>query len=655
MKILKHILRASAFKRIALISAILLTILLILFLVFRNTILHSILEKKTNSFRAKYNAEIVIGDSRFSGFTGIVFENITLVPDNGDTLLNCRKLYVHLKLLPLLIGSVKIDDVSLENTVISVVQKHGKNNYSFLLRSEKDKITKTNENTNNYADHLNKIFTGIFDKIPDNIEIHMFEIKALLDSNLFSLTMPGFSIEDHEFLTALNVNDNGSRSLCFLSGEIIKSKQSVRFCIYANSGQKVHLPFVKSGYGLRCDFDTLSAGFYINGDDKKIDFVGKAAISGLLLNHKKIAAGDVAFEKLAIDFNIHANESFIELDSSSAITYNRFIFNPYIRLSQKPKLKINIKINNEFVAQDLFESLPNGLFSNFEGIKTKGKLRLNVFFELNMQQPDSLKFKASLTGNKFSVVKWGITDFRKINGTFNYSVYDGENAIRTFAVGPENPDYVSLDQISNYLKEAVLISENGGFFWSDGFNVEAFRQSIIQNIREGRFVRGGSTIDMQLVKNVFLTRNKTIARKAEEILIVWLINSLNLCSKEKMYEVYLNLIEWGPGIYGVTEASQYYFKKKPSKLNLPESIFLASIIPKPRWFKYSFNENGKLLEQNQAYFSLIAQKLIEKESAVPQDTFEMLKRVKLKGLSKQFLAKDTKHFNLDSLRIKSDD
>jgi len=104
---------------------------------------------------------------------------------------------------------------------------------------------------------------------------------------------------------------------------------------------------------------------------------------------------------------------------------------------------------------------------------------------------------------------------------------------------------------------------------------------MILNIKERRFARGGSTITMQLVKNVFLNRNKTIARKMEEILLVWLIENQQLCSKERMFEVYLNIIELGPHIYGANEAAHFYFNKDASKLTLPESIFIASIIPRP--------------------------------------------------------------------------
>lgn len=117
---------------------------------------------------------------------------------------------------------------------------------------------------------------------------------------------------------------------------------------------------------------------------------------------------------------------------------------------------------------------------------------------------------------------------------------------------------------------------------------------------------------MQLVKNVFLTRNKNIARKLEEALIVWLIEGQHLTSKERMYEVYLNIAEWGPLIYGIHEAADFYFDKRPSQLSLEECIFLASIIPKPKHYKSSFTPDGRLRDSQEGYFRLIAERLTKK-------------------------------------------
>lgn len=141
---------------------------------------------------------------------------------------------------------------------------------------------------------------------------------------------------------------------------------------------------------------------------------------------------------------------------------------------------------------------------------------------------------------------------------------------------------------------SVLQSGDGAFFYHRGFLPDALREALIYDLQVHCFAHGGSTITMQLVKNVFLTKKKNFARKLEEALIVWPIETEHLTSKERMYEVYLNIAEWAPIVYGIREASDFYFNKRPSQLTLEESIFLASIIPKPKYFRNSFTKEMRL-------------------------------------------------------------
>jgi len=108
-----------------------------------------------------------------------------------------------------------------------------------------------------------------------------------------------------------------------------------------------------------------------------------------------------------------------------------------------------------------------------------------------------------------------------------------------------------------------------------------------------------------LIKNTFLSQEKTLARKIEEIMIVWMIENNNIMTKNRMLEVYFNIIEWGRGIYGIREAASYYFAKSPSELTLGESIFLASIVPKPKAGLYAFQPDGSLRQGLHGYFNLI--------------------------------------------------
>ena len=163
-----------------------------------------------------------------------------------------------------------------------------------------------------------------------------------------------------------------------------------------------------------------------------------------------------------------------------------------------------------------------------------------------------------------------------------------------------------------------------------GFLADAFRESIAKNYKEHRFARGGSTISMQLVKNVFLSRDKTVSRKAEEALIVYLIENLGLVPKERMLEVYLNVIEWGPNVYGIGEAARFYFSKKPSELTLQESLFLASIIPRPKSFRYEFDNAGQLRPSMGDYFKILTTRMVWRGVLDPNDTIGLEPKVTLK-------------------------
>jgi membrane peptidoglycan carboxypeptidase len=125
---------------------------------------------------------------------------------------------------------------------------------------------------------------------------------------------------------------------------------------------------------------------------------------------------------------------------------------------------------------------------------------------------------------------------------------------------------------------------------------------------------------MQLIKNVFLTREKTVSRKMEEILLVYLLENNRIASKERMLEVYFNIIEWGPNIYGIGEASQFYFQKKPSDLNLKECLFLATIVPKPRKFMWAFDTDGKLKSFAEKQQKFLSNLMLRRGLLIPEDT-----------------------------------
>ena len=649
---LQVFLQTKGFRKMIVIICSVAIFLLILFFSFRNMVLHHIIENKINTFNQKYPATLLIEDSRFTGFTGVELSGVRIIPDKSDTLFSSASVYVKLKFFPLLIGKVRVGDMEISGTNVNLIKRNTVDNYSFLL-SQTPKEQQPGET--NYASRLDRLSGAVFDQIPENFTLKNFLLNVKIDNDEVSMSVKKLEIEDHWFKAPIKVTEGEKENVWIAEGNINKGRRTAGIRLYPESG-KVMIPMVKKRWGLLLSFDTLRVGISENSYNNGCFVLsGYASVSGLLLNYRRISLNNVKMEKTAFDYHFRIGKDFIELDSTSFIVYNKLELNPYILYQNADTKKYTFKINNEFFAQDFFESLPAGLFTNFEGIKTSGRLKLFVDFYIDMKLPDSLKFNAGLSGKDFKVVKYGTTDFTKINGPFTFTAYENGNPVKSFVLDSENSEFTPLDEISTCLKEAVLVSENGGYYFASGFDIGSLRLSIIENIKQKRFVRGGSTIEMQLVKNVFLNKNKTIARKVEELLIVWLMQSGNLCNKDRMYEVYLNVIEWGPGVYGVYEASKYYFNKHPSKLSLAESIFLASIIPKPKWFKYSFDEKGRLIsEQNQAYFSKIASLLLEKAIIAIEDTNKLLPKVRLNGAAKMDMVRDTAHFKMDSLMLYND-
>jgi membrane peptidoglycan carboxypeptidase len=142
---------------------------------------------------------------------------------------------------------------------------------------------------------------------------------------------------------------------------------------------------------------------------------------------------------------------------------------------------------------------------------------------------------------------------------------------------------------------------------------------------------------MQLVKNLFLKRQKTIARKAEEMIITWLIEENRLVSKARMLEIYMNIIEWGPQIYGAQEAARFYFDKDVADLTLAEAIFMASIIPQPKRFMASFDEEQRLRPGLQAYYADVSAKMLQKGWIDQRDVDALIPDVRLQGPARLLL------------------
>jgi hypothetical protein len=615
----------------------LLTLTLLTF-IFRSPLVAYYLHKRINSFNQANQVTLKISDVRIQGIASILVTGITLKPAIGDTLLKIDSAYASIGILKLMAGRIALHDVKLINTSILLVSHDSITNYGFLLRGQSQPGDSTTGPVN-WASAVDRMMRFIFDKIPLSLNIRNFNLTVYSDGHMLEFHLEKLTLSDHYFRSTVEVREDSTVAQWIMAGKMDNHNRVAEFRLYSSDTTGVSIPFIKHKWNTLVKFDTVAFSIAEQeGGNDLAQINGFVSLTGLQVDHRRIAAGVVKFEKTGIRYLLNIGADYAELDSSTLVTFNKIDFHPYIRYRPKPSKQVTIRIHKpEFPAQDLFSSFPQGLFTNLDGIRVKGNLSWYLDFFVDISMPDSLQFATSLDRHQFSVLSYGNADLTKINGSFSYTAYDHDLPVRTFIVGPENPEFRPLDRISHYLQAAILTSEDGGFYQHRGFLPDAFRESIVTNIKERRFARGGSTISMQLVKNVFLSRNKTVARKLEEALIVWLIENQGLSTKDRMYEVYLNLIEWGPMIYGAGEASHFYFNKDASKLTLAEAIFMASIIPRPKWFKYSFDESGHLRESNAGFYKLVSEKMLSKGWITARDVEKLIPDVELKGPAKLLL------------------
>lgn len=175
-----------------------------------------------------------------------------------------------------------------------------------------------------------------------------------------------------------------------------------------------------------------------------------------------------------------------------------------------------------------------------------------------------------------------VKELKNPKTSITITVYDWKKKPYNYVVGPKNSAYTGWHNISVYVKWAVILSEDAKFYKHSGVDYEAVKQAIKKNLEVGKYVKGGSTITQQLAKNLFLTREKSLIRKLKEIIIAFILE--RELSKTRILELYLNAVEFGPLIYGIKNASYYYFNKHPSELNPLESAILASLLPSPKIF-----------------------------------------------------------------------
>ncbi len=230
--------------------------------------------------------------------------------------------------------------------------------------------------------------------------------------------------------------------------------------------------------------------------------------------------------------------------------------------------------------QGALDALPSGLAPHVAGMKMTGTFAVKGAVDFSSDAPDKAKIELSLSDECRVTHAPDAVSTERFRKPFRRMVYAPDGKRVEVETGPGTPEWVPYGAISPFMEASVLTCEDGRFHRHRGFDLEAIRNSIRENLKAGKFLRGASTISMQTAKNLYLDRDKTLGRKLEEaILTSYLEQTL---SKPQILELYLNIIEYGPMVYGIGPASAHYFHSSASQLSLGQALYLASILPNPK-------------------------------------------------------------------------
>ena len=240
----------------------------------------------------------------------------------------------------------------------------------------------------------------------------------------------------------------------------------------------------------------------------------------------------------------------------------------------------------ETPCDEALAAVPVGLRTHLAGFDVDGTVRGSVALAFDRSNPGATDLDTTIDLSHCRVAaEPALADPMKIARPFELSTPDGE----TVRVG-DGADHVALGRLPRHVAGAFVAAEDARFFHHGGFDAEQIERSLGIDLDSGRLLRGGSTISQQLVKNVYLSPDRTVARKLEEAVLTWRLEAR--VDKRIILERYLDLIELGPGIRGIGAAARYWFAISPEKLGVRQAAFLAALTPAPRTLSRAVHESG---------------------------------------------------------------
>jgi penicillin-binding protein 1A len=212
-----------------------------------------------------------------------------------------------------------------------------------------------------------------------------------------------------------------------------------------------------------------------------------------------------------------------------------------------------------------------------------GSLTLSARASGRLADPASFDLQQQLD---YTPPRQGVPAIEKLRGAFVHEVALPGGARKSILVSPSSPDFIAIGDVPPLFVRTLLLGEDAGFWGHRGVDLGEIPAAIFTNWERGGVARGASTITQQLAKNLFLSSERRLGRKLQEVALAMLLEAT--LTKQRILEIYMNVIEWGPGLYGLRPAARHYFNVEPGALTPKQMAFLVALIPGPIKYQRSF-------------------------------------------------------------------
>lgn len=475
-----------------------------------------------------------------------------------------------------------------------------------------------------YRIPFQKVIT-ILNKFPKSVIFNQIDVCMQIRGIDFQLSILDYLFSKKEF--SFSISDGINAPIMILGKCLFPTSDCLE--IVVESGDAFYIPHLEqiSSYKLSANKLFLNFTFEMTTLAKSIAFNG--CVSNLQIQNKIYKTEIFEVGVISIDAGFLLRPGYLSLTDGSSILFDQLKVDLDFEYDLDKNAVYFGAIADDQDINVFLNAIPLNKFKKDPVLSGTGKF--DFWFSFNFKINNPLQYK--IDGN-FETMDLDLSVPPQYNLTYlNYPfthVIRKENPLLEMEIklGSGSLSFTSLADIPTNLINVLISTEDPDFFSHFGIDLKFIGIALATNLTAKSFKRGGSTITMQLARNLFLHHRKTIFRKGEEIVIAWAIENVFKISKHRILEIYLNIIELGIGIFGIKDAAAYYFNKDPKQLSLKECITLTYIIPRPKFFADAVKNNSTILKINlKRHLDLFSSMLVQKGLVPAEEAFEISNHV----------------------------